>query len=203
MRNRLQHELHYMTTNDLAAPFHAFNEHFYQGTPYSQGMFRVPVTQVSAEQVLEFMTREYSASRLVITIVGHFAREATLAALADAIQNITLEPRPILPQVELKLPPIAISETTVTKQPLLMLGFGTAAKATTDTVFLTAAIQIALGRLAEQPPPGFTVIPSLLGRMSSGTTRGLLISYEASAPATTAELTGQAESLILKAQQIL
>ncbi len=203
INSRLKSELQYMTTNELATPFHAFNEHFYQGTPYCQNLFSVPVTQVKPEKVSEFMAREYSSSRLVIVLAGNFDQEAALAALQNSVSRVPIEPRPAPPKVNLSLPPVAAVELTAVKHPLLMLGIGSDRVKPEDVGLISTAMRIALGRLASQPPDGFTASPSLLSLLRNSQSQGLLVSYEPKERLAAEQLEDQAESLSPAAKEVL
>lgn len=154
MDNRLKSELNYMTTHQVSAPLNAFHGHFFQGTPYDQQVFAVPVTQVMPERVLTFMKREYSSSRLVLVLAGNFDKEAVLDTLQQLIDDVPLEPRPVTPDIKLSLPPLS-TITLPVQYPLLMLGFGCDSVTTDDAPLLLAAMHVAIARLAAQPPEGF------------------------------------------------
>ena len=178
MDSRLKSELNYMTTHQVSAPLNAFHAHFFQGTPYCQQVFSVPVTQVTPDQVLSFMRREYSSSRLVLVLVGNFDKQVTLETLRQLINDIPSEPRPITPDVKLNLPSLSTVILPV-QYPLLMLGFGCDSVTKEDAPLLLAAMHIAVARLASQPPQGFQTSDFMNALLNAAHVEGCFVTYAA------------------------
>ncbi len=198
----VRRELNYMTSHQLAAPYNAFQDHFFQGTPYCQQLFQVAVTDVAPSQVLEFMQREYSASRLIIVLVGNFDKDAALAALEESIAAVPEEPEPLVPVVNLKLPAIAHVKLAALQRPILMLGAGSSLAKQEDAPLLSALMNIALGRLASQPPPGLQTAESLRSVLRNSAVSGYLVGYELDLGTRQAQLQAQATMLTQVASEI-
>ena len=202
MNTRLKPELGYMTTNPVAAPLNAFNAQFYRSTVYCEPIFDVWVGQVKRGNVLDYMKREYSSSRLVITLVGDFDKEAALNAISDAIKEVPLEPVPVVPKVRLNLPPVTSFKCEQAKRAVCMLGVGVDAIDDDDVPFVSAIMSIASGRLWSHPPDGFCVSESLSGTLQTAASQGLMVSYEATRRIGRSELEAQAEMLSQAARVI-
>jgi hypothetical protein len=167
-----------MTTHQVSAPLNAFHAHFWQGTPYCQQVFSVPVTQVTPDQVLTFMRREYSSSRLTLVLVGNFDKKIALDSLRQLLEDVPIEPKPSTPEAKLNLPPLSTAVLPV-QTPLLMLGFGCDSVTKEDAPLLLAAMQIAVARLAAQPPEGFQTSDFSNELLQSTQVNGCLVTYAA------------------------
>ncbi len=193
--SRLKTELEYMTTNSIAAPYHQFNTCFYQGTPYSQKTFEVPVIEVESARVLEYMNREYSSSRLIIVLVGDFEKDAVLDALEDALEGVPTEPNPVVPDVRLN-PASFTSFRCAVKHPIYMIGVGVDSIEGEDAPFVSAIMSIALGRLWSQPPDGFRISDSLSTTLAEAAVEAMVVSYEATRGIAEKELQPKSEDLV-------
>jgi len=195
IKTRLVPELRHMTTDPLSAPLNAFNVQFYRSTVYSEPRFDVWVGQVKPDNVLTYMKREYSSSRLIITLVGDFDKEAALNAISDAVNEVPSEPGPVVPEVRLDPPPITSFKCEKRKNAMCMLGVGVDSIDDEDLPFVSTILRIALVRLRSQPLDGFSVSESMLGFIQTAASQGLMISYEATRKIGQSEIQAQAEVL--------
>ncbi len=165
LNGRLQNELQYMTTNGVAAPLNAIRSTMLAGTVYGEDIFASAVTDVTSDQILEYMQREYSPRRLLMVVISAADHASVVDTIGRQLTHVSAGEEPEQRTTRLDPSPVRDLRLREVGQPLVLVGAGVGEVDEAVQPYLTFAYMLAMGRLGDRLPSGYALDAQTCGIM--------------------------------------